>query len=665
MADLKNDSVLFGGDYNPEQWPESSWQNDIDKLKRASVNVATINVFSWSLLEPREDKYDFKMLDKIVDLLNKNDIKMILATSTAAIPAWISHKYPDVSRTDIYGKHQIQGKRHNACPNSSNFKKLTQGLVTELATRYSDCSNLICWHVSNEYEGYCYCDNCAKAFRKWLKRKYGTLKTVNREWNTNFWSHTYYDWDEIEPPMMTTDLFPNQKSVISGAAIDYRRFQSESLLSNYRLERDIIKQFDQIHPVTTNFIQPQKDIDYFEWAPYLDVISWDSYPMPDDTADQNAFQHDVMRGLKKKPFLLMEQTPNQQNWYPYNVLKKPGEMRMLSYQAIAHGANSIEYFQLKQSRSGAEKFHGAVLSHSNSENTRTFREVAKLGAELKKLPNSFLETNIQTSIAIVFDWDSFWGLENSIGPIANLSYMNEVLRFYKSLYQHDVTVDVVSKHDDFDNYHVVIAPTLYMLSNDFASNIKQFVKNGGKFLTTYMSGIANETDNIFEGGYLGPIKELMGVSVDERDARRDDQPIDIISKKGQLIGTATGVCDLVIPEDAETLATYSDDVFYSDYAAITRHRYGQGESYYCGAGLDEKGISYLFAKMIPNYKNEFNRSVEITVRSFKTKNYVFLINTSDETQTINNHKYGTYDLLSGKKFGTRITLAPFDVVILN
>lgn len=667
LNDLSEMSMLFGGDYNPEQWPEDSWQDDIDKLKRADINSATINVFSWALLEPRESKYDFTQLDRLFELLEKNGINVILATSTGALPMWMSTKYPEVNRVNVEGVKQKQGKRHNACPNNRIFQKLVRQLVERIAERYAKKGNLVAWHVSNEYEGYCYCNKCVEEFRRWLQNKYKNLPNLNQGWNSNFWSHTINDWNEIIPPMLTTDLFSNGKSVLSGAEIDYRRFQSESLLKNFMLEKEAIKKFDRNHPVTTNFMGSKKDIDYFKWAPHIDIISWDSYPMPDDKASKSAMEHDLMRGLKQKPFILMEQTPNQQNWYPFNKLKQPNEMRMLSYQALAHGANGINFFQLKQSRSGAEKFHGAVLTVGDAVNSRTYREVQKLGKELASLPTDLQDSKFKAEVAIVFDWESYWGLENSIGPLEELSYVDEVQRFYKAFYDSGISVDFVSKTTNLEGYTVVVAPVLYMWNDEFVANITKYVKSGGRFLTTYLSGIANENDQIFVEGYLSPLQKLLGIKIDERDARSENEAINIVSNKGRLLGKATGVCDLVISQGAKSVAHYGKEVFYSDCSAITVNDFEKGKAFYCGAGLDTTGMKNLIQQLVDGTSLDVVNSVnfEVSTRISNNKKYTFIINTIDQTQDVKISGIKGVDLLSNKELCEKIHLEPFGTVILK
>ncbi|MER2003117.1 MAG: beta-galactosidase, partial [Enterococcus casseliflavus] len=379
------DRILFGGDYNPNQWPKEIWEEDIRIFKKASINSATVNVFSWAKIQPSENCYDFEELDQIIEKLSTEGFDIVLATSTAALPAWMFKKYPEVARTDYDGRHHKFGQRHNACPNSLVYQKYAERLATKLAERYGENPQVTCWHINNEYGGECYCDNCEKAFRVWLKDKYHTIEALNKAWNMEFWGHTVYEWDEIVLPNALSEGIGYDKTAFAGISIDYRRFNSDSLLKNYMMERDAIRKIDPTTPITTNLMGTFKGLDYFKWAKEMDLVSWDNYPSYNTPWSLVAMTHDLMRGLKQQPFMLMEQTPSQQNWQPYNSLKKPGQMRAQSYQTIAHGADTIQYFQLRRSIGACEKFHGAVIEHVGHEDTRVFRETAALGAELAQL----------------------------------------------------------------------------------------------------------------------------------------------------------------------------------------------------------------------------------------------------------------------------------------
>ncbi|HBF40165.1 MAG TPA: beta-galactosidase, partial [Firmicutes bacterium] len=425
MIRSKAPKIFYGGDYNPEQWPESVWQEDMKLMREAGVNLVSISIFSWALLQPNEETYDFEWLDHLLDLLAQNGIDADLATATAAQPAWLSQKYPDVLPVSADGNRISYGSRQSYCPNSPSYKRLSQALVAKMAARYKSHPALALWHINNEYACHtsiCYCDNCAKAFREWLAKKYGTIEKVNEAWGTNFWSQHYYAWSEIIPPR-TTSTFPNPSQVL-----DYKRFMSDSILECYLGERRILQSATPNVPVTTNFMGDFKPLDYFKWARDIDVIAWDSYPDPEPntTPDWAAFNHDLMRGLKNgQPFILMEQAPNNVNWRPVNTTKRPGVMRLWSYQAMAHGADAILFFQWRQSLKGAEKFHSAVVTHTGNDQSRVFQEVAGVGRELTNL-DFIVNSRIEAKIAILFDYDNWWAVENVPRPSENVNYLEQI-----------------------------------------------------------------------------------------------------------------------------------------------------------------------------------------------------------------------------------------------
>jgi beta-galactosidase len=355
----KVNKIVYGGDYNPEQWPEEIWADDMRLLKEANIDIVTLNVFSWAALQPSEETYDFSKLDKIMEMVRDNGLQVCLATSTGAHPAWMAKKYPDILRTEFNGLKRKFGGRHNSCPNSPTYEKYSVRLAQKIAERYRDYNNIVAWHISNEFGGECYCENCEKAFRVWLKKKYQTIENVNRAWNTAFWGHTFYDWDEIVLPNLLSEHFEQDRSQFQGITVDYKRFNSESILECYKREYDALKAITPDIPITTNLMGFYKPLDYKMWAKYMDVVSWDNYPSNEDSPAQIAMSHDLMRGINGgEPFLLMEQTPSVTNWLPYNALKRPGVMRLWSYQAVAHGSDSVMFFQMRRTVGACEKLHG-------------------------------------------------------------------------------------------------------------------------------------------------------------------------------------------------------------------------------------------------------------------------------------------------------------------
>lgn len=444
FQDSRINKVLYGGDYNPEQWPEEIWEEDMRLFKLAGIDEVTLNVFSWAALQPSEDTYNFEKLDKIMDLVEANGLKVFLATSTAAHPAWMAKRHPDILRTEFSGMKRKFGSRHNSCQNSPTYQKYSVLLAKKLAERYGERECVIGWHICNEYGGECYCENCEKQFRVWLKEKYGTIEEVNKAWDTSFWGHTFYDWDEIVLPNMLSEHFEPDRTTFQGISLDYRRFNSEGMLKCYQAEAAAIRSVVPDAKITTNLMGFYKPLDYQMWAKSMDFISWDNYPANEDPYSRIAMNHDLMRGIKgRQPFVLMEQTPSVTNWLAYNALKRPGVMRLWSYQAMAHGADAVLFFQMRRSIGACEKYHGAVIDHVGTENTRVFREISQLGKELQQLGDKTLGARSRAKAAILVDWDNWWAIEYSAGPSRDLKYLDEVFLYYRALEEQNYAVDII------------------------------------------------------------------------------------------------------------------------------------------------------------------------------------------------------------------------------
>lgn len=660
--------ILYGGDYNPNQWPKEIWEQDMVYFKDARINSATINVFSWAKIQPAEDTYYFDELDEIVEMLSKENYDIVLATSTGAMPAWLYKKYPEVARTDYFGRHHKFGQRHNHCPNSLVFQKYAKALVEKLAERYAHNPHVTCWHISNEYGGECYCENCEKAFRVWLKNKYGTIEAVNKAWNMEFWGHTVYDWDEIVLPNALGDGMENgTDTAFAGLSVDYRRFMSDSMLENYKMERDVVRRYNPDTIITTNLMGTYKLLDYFKWAKEMDIVSWDNYPSYNTPWSFTAMSHDLMRGLKDAPFMLLEQTPSQQNWQPYNSLKKPGQMRAQSIQTMAHGADTVQFFQLRRSVGGCEKLHGAVIGHVGHNNTRVFREVKQLGEELERLGTSTLGSVNQADVGIIFDWDNYWALEYTSGPTEDLKYVDQIHHYYKFFYDNNIGVNMIPVDADFSKYKIVVAPVLYMVKEGMKEALTKFVENGGILITTFMSGLVNESDNVHLGGYPGPLRELAGVWVEEIDALAPEHTNTITFTDGTRI-SCNLLCDLMHLEGAQLLASY-DENFYAGMPAITKNTFGKGCTYYIGTNMDQEGIDKVLkmatqqAGVHPVVKEP--TALEVVCRKTADSTHYYIFNFKETEIVIPDQFVGYTDLLTGKKVESGMRMKHYDALILN
>ncbi|BBI32834.1 beta-galactosidase [Cohnella abietis] len=627
--------VLYGADYNPEQWPIEVIERDVVLMKEAGINAVTLNVFGWGMIEPVENCYDFNKLDYVFDLLEHNGIGVVLATPTAAPPSWMFQKDPTMLKVNENGQRVEHWSRQAYCPNHSLYRENIRNMARVLAERYGKRSNLLLWHINNECILHCYCDCCAAEFRTWLRNKYETFERLNDSWQLQQWSLAKTDWEQIRPPIggMTH----------TSASLDYQRFMSDSNMQGFLAEKEEIIRITPDIPITTNFYS----IDFLgqihhQWAPHLDVISWDSYPPHRDYAVWAAFQHDYFRSLKQAPFLLMEQASSNVNWKPYNPAKRPGMMSLQSYQAVARGAEAIMYFQFRQSRGGVEKYHSSLVSHGTESDNRVFREISKLGHELEKL-DKVLQTRIHARVAVLFDITLMW-LVNWNKTSQDIDYRSTVTAFYRPLYEANIAVDIVHPLEDLSGYDVIVAPMLYMFEEGVPDNLRSYVEQGGKLVMSYNSGMVNGCDVVEYGGFLRPIDDVFGIIVEEADALEPNMSnriewrgkSHIDSSKSSTSSTRSEIYrtdkwgEVVRLNGAEAIAVYLED-YYAGQPAVTRNGYGQGEAYYVSAHPEDSFIRELLLDVCSTAEVEplcpkAPKGVEITIREDEGQRFMFVLN---------------------------------------
>ncbi|UWM66417.1 beta-galactosidase [Enterobacter sp. CP102] len=640
-------ALLHGADYNPEQWENYPGiiEKDIAMMKQAKCNVMSVGIFSWAKLEPREGEYDFAWLDSIIEKLYAAGIHIFLATPTGARPAWMSQKYPEVLRVGRNRVPALHGGRHNHCMTSPVYRDKTLKINSLLAERYSQHPAVLGWHISNEYGGECHCNLCQERFRDWLKARYTTLDALNHAWWSTFWSHTYTDWSQIESPS------PQGEVSIHGLNLDWRRFNTAQVTDFCRHEVAPLKAANAELPVTTNFMEYFYDYDYWQLAEAIDFISWDSYPMwhreKDETqlACYTAMYHDMMRSLKGgKPFVLMESTPSTTNWQPTSKLKKPGMHILSSMQAVAHGADAVQYFQWRKSRGSVEKFHGAIIDHVGHLDTRVGREVTRLGEMLERLPD-VVGCRTEARVAIIFDQQNRWALDDAEGPRnKGMEYEKTVNEHYRPFWEQGIAVDIIDADCDLSPYALVIAPMLYMVREGFAERAEAFVAAGGHLVTTYWSGVVDETDLCHLGGFPGPLRKLVGVWAEEIDCL-DDGERNLIQG---LAGNASGLqgpyqvrhlCELIHAESAQVLATYRDD-FYAGRPAVTVNRFGKGKAWHVASRNDLPFQRDFFAAIINELalpraiEGDFPPGVVATARTDGETTWVFVQNFTAQQQLV-------------------------------
>ncbi|HZR42257.1 MAG TPA: beta-galactosidase [Ktedonobacteraceae bacterium] len=670
--DIHFPAILYGGDYNPEQWISqedgslnSVWQEDLRLMHKAGINLVTLGVFSWASLQPTEDTFTFDWLDQILDQLAEQHIFVCLGTGTAAQPAWLSAAYPDVLPVNEWGMRRWHGRRLNYCPTNVDFRRLAQNMGRVLAERYGNHPALLLWHVSNEYGPSCYCDHCAMRFREWLQQRYGSLEELNRRWVTAFWGHTYTSWEQIQPPSQL-----GERSIQS-LTLDYQRFLSDMNLECYRAEEAILHELTPHIPVMTNFHGLQRQLDYFSWAPYQDIIGWDSYPRHDAHPSTSAFYFDLMRSLKDgQPWLLMEQTPSQVQWHPENPLKRPGVMRLQSYQALAHGSNSVLFFQWRQSRVGEEMYHGAIVSHAGHEHTRVFQEVAMLGAELRSLKPDLLATRLHARAALLMSWPNWWAVENPHVPSQRLRYLEELQCYYQALWKRNIPVDIISPDDALEGYDLVLAPLFNLISQEQGTAIERYVEQGGTFLTTYFSGVIDENHCAWLGGAPGPLRRTLGIWVEEFDPLPEGVTNTLVStpeaEGWEESYSCEHWCEVVHLEGAQVLSVFGAD-FYAGRPAITMHALGNGRAFYVATRPDAACLDTLIGDLVQQISTHHEllapQGVEVTQRHGEQTTYTFLLNHLRTEQDVTLFQ-PMRDILTQQVYEQELRLPAFGVAIL-
>lgn len=577
-------SIRFGGDYNPEQWSRETWLEDIRLMREAGVNLVSVGIFSWVLLEPREGEYDFGFLDDLLGLLADADIDVDLGTPTAAPPAWFWRSYPQARPITREGVPLAFGSRGIVSPSSSEYRRAAAAVAEQLARRYADHPAVVMWHIHNEYGApVCesYDDASVAAFRVWLERRYVSIDRLNAAWGTTFWGQVYGSFDEVDAPRLSA-------SVTNPAhRLDFKRFSSDALLECYRVERDAIRRHAR-QPITTNFMASTcRDVDYWRWASEVDIISNDHYLTASrlDAHVLLSLDADLTRSLAGgKPWILMEHSTSAVNWQPRNVAKRPGELARNSVAHVARGADAVMFFQFRASRFGAEKFHSAMLPHAGTD-SRVWREVVELGGLLGAL-DELRGSRVEARVAIVWSVESFWAQDLEWRPSVDLSHREQIEEFYSSLWRLGVTVDFVHPANDLSGYAAVFAPSLYLLDDDSAANLRSYVAGGGTLAVSYFSGIVDENDTVPAGPFPGQLRDLLGIVIEEFQPLREGARVTLSSGRRGSVWS-----DDIVLHGAEAIETFTDGPA-AGAPAVTRSTHGDGAAWYLstrfvGADLDE------------------------------------------------------------------------------
>lgn len=652
-------TIRYGGDYNPEQWPEEVWHEDVRLMREAGVNLVSLGVFNWGVIEPARGEYDFTGLDRVMELLHDGGIGVDLGTPTASPPSWLRSEHPEIRLVDHEGRTLAGGARHGVCPSSPVYREACARIVERLAARYGSHPAVELWHIHNEY-GWanveCYCQTSAEAFQRWLADRYGDIDRLNAAWGTAFWGIVYRSFEQIEAPSAAPP------GVNPALRLDWKRFSNDEHLASYRLQRDIIARHSQA-PATTNFMIPNcADMDYWRWSKEVDVVANNHYLIAERPENhiELSMSADLARAVAGGPWMVMEHSTSAVNWQPRNIAKTPGEMRRNSLAHLARGADGLMFFQWRASRAGSEKFHSAMLPHGGTD-TRVWRDVVGLGADLERL-SGVAGGEVEAEVAILWDWESWWALELEWRPSVDLRYRERVEAYYTSLWKQHVTVDFAHPESDLSSYRLVVAPSSYLLTEAASKNLRGYVEDGGNLLVSYFSGIVDEHDTVHPGAHPGALREVLGLWVEEFHPLPGGGELRLDSGARGRIWS-----ERVRLDGAETVAAFAEGPD-AGHPAVTRHGLGAGSAWYVATALDDEGASAadlrtLLGEVLDRAGVDRPSGVPEQLEIVRRGEHCFLINHGDQDVVVPGVQ--GVDTLDGTVYSGEVPVAAGGVVILT
>ncbi|MBN1500826.1 MAG: beta-galactosidase [Spirochaetes bacterium] len=653
--------IIFGVPYNPENWPEESWYQDMEFMKKSGINTVIINTFGWSLIEPSEGEFNFRQLDKIVSMLEENNLYIGFSTSTAFPPAWALKKYEGMHAVNKFSPGSLKSGV-SLCPNSPDYIRLIKKLVSAVAVKFGNRNNVIMWNINhgNDVIKKCYCKNCNEAFSNWLQKKYHTIIDLNKAWNSNSCSPAYTEFNDIPFP-------ENSQNTLHLA--DYDRFMDYSFLNLFNIEKEIIKKHSGI-PVTSCFANSLSSVDYFKWKKEIDFVSGRSFQQNYEEKEiAGPMMHDIFRGIQGgEPFTAAGISPDSINFSSMSRTRYPGKLRMICYEAIAHGADAVIFSEWRQPLSGPDKFNSAIINHSGKSDTRIFSETEQLGAELKRL-SAVTDSKVNSDIAVVIDFENIRALSSDSLTGRTISYEKCISEFYKVIFSLNQTVDFICSDSDFNDYKIIIAPMMFMIKDKFVSSAENFVKQGGTFITTFLTGLTDENCRVYQESYPGRLKNLLGIKIEEFEKLDNDADYSV-SFKGESKQFKCGKwAEFITVAEAKVLAVYNEGI-YEKQPAVTINKINNGRAVYISTVTSTEFLTKIMELEFDLRDVKPAITVPKDVKSLKRvknngKEFLFLLNYGNKSQKIS-LGYGKYrDMLSGEILTREIKIDALDVIILG
>ncbi len=665
--------MYFGVDYYPEHWPRERWAKDVQLMKEANMNVVRMAEFAWAVMEPQEGVYDFRWLDDIIAICEKAGIDVVLGTPTATPPKWLVNQYPDILMQDSKGHARGFGSRRHYCYNNPDYRRLSQGIAEKMAARYEGHSAVIAWQIDNEFGCHdtarCFCSHCHQAFQDWLKEKYTSIGQLNEAWGTVFWSQTYSNWSDVILPSYTVcdTQAPGQANHNPGLLLDFYRFSSDSAVSYQQLQIDVLRKHSE-KPITHNLMGHFSQLDYFDLSRDLDFVSWDNYPSNQwgtNSHQSVAMAHALMWGVKNKNFWVMEQQSGPCGWNAMGRTPRPGQLRLWSYQALAHGAEALVYFRWRACLFGTEQYWHGVLDHDGVPRRR-YRELAATGAELHSLSTFFEDSVVKAETALLKSYDSLWSHEFQ-PHTAGFDYNGTLLQYYQALSDQHIPCHVTGVHSDLKHYKLVIAPALNVMDTELQEQLQAYVEDGGNLVITFRSGTRHSDNSMTETPIPGYFQAMAGIEVEEFDVLNNKETAAVTGVFGQ--GAASAWADVIRCCGAEALARYSSQ-FYAGRAAVTSNQVGRGKVYYIGCDLDGPAVLRLLgyisrqAGAEPALKHPSPGVEAVPKKSADGSDYLVLLNHNDHDVTVSVER-AYRDLLGEKEGSGEFLLKPYGAAVLQ